>query len=43
MQEIKALKDLEIIEVQMGSQLIEEDIVRLFMSWEEMKKSVETE
>ncbi|MEI4828199.1 sugar phosphate nucleotidyltransferase [Bacillus sp. FJAT-53711] len=38
---IKAIKDLEIIEVQMGSELEEQDIVRLFMSWEEMKKSIE--
>lgn len=37
---IRAIKDLEIIEVQMGSKLEEEDIVRLFMSWEEMKKSI---
>lgn len=35
---IKAIKDLELIEVQMGSELEEGDIVRLFMSWEEMKK-----
>ncbi|MGG1399790.1 sugar phosphate nucleotidyltransferase [Bacillus salipaludis] len=40
---IKASNDLEIIEVQMGSELEEEDIVRLFMSWEEMKKSIESE
>jgi mannose-1-phosphate guanylyltransferase len=40
---IKAIKDLEIIEVQMGSQLEEHDIVRLFMSWEEMKKSIEND
>lgn len=38
---IKASKDLEIIEVQMGSKLEEEDIVRLFMFWEELKKSLE--
>lgn len=37
---IKAIRDLEIIEVQMGSSLVEEDIVRLSMSWEEMKQSV---
>ncbi|WP_379971140.1 sugar phosphate nucleotidyltransferase [Ectobacillus sp. sgz5001026] len=37
---IRAIKDLEIIEIQMGSKLEEEDIVRLFMSWEEMKKSI---
>ncbi|MFJ5714002.1 sugar phosphate nucleotidyltransferase [Neobacillus sp. NPDC093127] len=39
---IKASKDLEIIEVQMGSKLEEGDIIRLFMSWEEMKKSLES-
>lgn len=37
---IKANDDLEIIEVQLGSQLEEEDIVRLYMSWEEMKESI---
>lgn len=40
---IKAIKDLEFIEVQMGSELVEDDIVRLFMSWEEMKESIENE
>lgn len=40
---IKAIKDLEIIEVQMGSELEEKDIVRLFMSWEEMKESIGNE
>lgn len=39
---IKAIKDLEFIEVQMGSELEEEDIVRLFMSWEEMMVSIGT-
>jgi mannose-1-phosphate guanylyltransferase len=34
---IKANTDLEFIEVQTGSQLIEEDIVRIFMTWEEVK------
>lgn len=34
---IKAIKDIDIIEVQMGSKLEEEDIIRLFMSWGEMK------
>jgi mannose-1-phosphate guanylyltransferase len=34
---IKAISDLEIIEVQRGNELIEEDIVRLFMSWEEIE------
>ncbi|MED4023446.1 MULTISPECIES: sugar phosphate nucleotidyltransferase [Priestia] len=37
---VRALTDLEIIEVQTGSQLIEEDIVRLFMSWEEIEGHV---
>lgn len=37
---IKAIRDLEFIEVQMGSELEEEDIVRLFMSWEKMKESI---
>jgi len=39
---IKAIEDIEFIEVQMGSELVEEDIVRLFMSWEEMKESLES-
>ncbi|WP_374148516.1 sugar phosphate nucleotidyltransferase [Priestia megaterium] len=37
---VKAITDLEIIEVQTGSQLIEEDIVRLFMSWKEIEDHV---
>ncbi|MGG0935314.1 sugar phosphate nucleotidyltransferase [Brevibacillus centrosporus] len=37
---IRALKDLEFIEVQMGSQLIEEDIVRLGMSWAEITDQI---
>ncbi|MCL6710142.1 sugar phosphate nucleotidyltransferase [Pseudomonas sp. R2.Fl] len=37
---IKAITDLEIIEVQTGSQLIEEDIVRLYMNWEEIQENV---
>ncbi|MCH6268420.1 sugar phosphate nucleotidyltransferase [Neobacillus citreus] len=40
---IEASSDLEIIEVQMGSKLEEGDIVRLFMSWDEMKKSIGSE
>lgn len=36
---IKAITEMEIIEVQMGTRLVEEDIVRLFMSWDEMKKA----
>ena len=35
---IKALTDLEFIEVQAGSQLVEEDIVRVCMSWEEVRE-----
>jgi mannose-1-phosphate guanylyltransferase len=35
---IKALTDLEFIEVQSGSQLVEEDIVRLLMTWEEVEE-----
>ncbi|MFJ7638313.1 sugar phosphate nucleotidyltransferase [Peribacillus sp. NPDC097206] len=34
---IKALTDLEIIEVQCGTELIEEDILRIFMTWEEVE------
>ncbi|MCP1093482.1 sugar phosphate nucleotidyltransferase [Bacillaceae bacterium OS4b] len=34
---IKAITDLEIIEVQTGAELIEEDIVRIFMTWEEVE------
>jgi mannose-1-phosphate guanylyltransferase len=34
---IKANTDLEFIEVQTGSQLIEEDIVRIFMKWEDVE------
>ena len=30
---IRAIKDLEIIEVQMGEKLSEDDIVRLEMKW----------
>ncbi|HHY74158.1 MAG TPA: mannose-1-phosphate guanylyltransferase [Bacillus bacterium] len=33
---IKAVEDLEFIEVQMGSELVEEDIVRIAMTWEEI-------
>ncbi|KHF38269.1 sugar phosphate nucleotidyltransferase [Halalkalibacter okhensis] len=35
---IKANTDLEFIEVQTGSQLIEEDIVRIFMTWKEVEE-----
>jgi mannose-1-phosphate guanylyltransferase len=34
---IKALTDMEIIEVQSGSELIEEDIVRLLLDWNEIE------
>jgi mannose-1-phosphate guanylyltransferase len=37
---IRAVTNLEIIEVQTGSQLIEEDIIRLYMTWEEIQKHV---
>ena len=34
----RAISDLEFIEVQMGSELIEEDIVRIHMTWEETER-----
>lgn len=34
---VRAISDLEIIEVQMGRELIEEDIVRLYMTWDEIE------
>lgn len=34
---IKAITDMEFIEVQTGTELIEEDIVRIFMTWEEVE------
>lgn len=34
---LRAITELELIEVQMGRELIEEDIVRLFMTWEEIE------
>ncbi|MEK3732514.1 MULTISPECIES: sugar phosphate nucleotidyltransferase [Paenibacillus] len=37
---LRAITDIEIIEVQTGSQLIEDDIVRLAMDWEEIKEIV---
>lgn len=37
---IKAVNDLEFIEVQIGSELIEEDIVRLCMTWKEIMQQV---
>lgn len=35
---IKSLTDLQFIEVQMGSDLLEEDIVRICMTWEEVER-----
>lgn len=35
---IKAITDVELIEVQRGSELIEEDIDRLLLNWEEIEK-----
>nr|WP_255647934.1 sugar phosphate nucleotidyltransferase [Pseudalkalibacillus hwajinpoensis] len=35
---IKADTELEFIEVQTGSELIEEDIIRIFMTWQEVEK-----
>jgi mannose-1-phosphate guanylyltransferase len=34
---IKAITDLEFIEVQAGTELIEEDIVRIYMKWEDIE------
>jgi mannose-1-phosphate guanylyltransferase len=34
---IKAITDLEFIEVQSGTELIEEDIIRIYMTWEEVE------
>lgn len=36
----RATVDLEIIEVQIGTELIEEDIVRLYMTWDEIEKNL---
>ncbi|UFJ42547.1 cupin domain-containing protein [Brevibacillus humidisoli] len=38
---VKAITELEVIEVQLGTKLVEEDIVRLYLSWEEMKNAFE--
>lgn len=35
---IRAISDLEIIEVQIGRELVEEDIVRFCMTWDEIEK-----
>ncbi|MEC5238017.1 sugar phosphate nucleotidyltransferase [Bacillus mycoides] len=36
---IKAVTDLEFIEVQSGNELIEEDIVRIYMQWNEIEEA----
>jgi mannose-1-phosphate guanylyltransferase len=36
---IKAITDLDIIEVQQGSELVEEDIVRFTLSWKEIEQN----
>lgn len=38
---IKALTDLELIEVQYGSDLVEEDIIRICMTWEEVERELD--
>jgi mannose-1-phosphate guanylyltransferase len=38
---IKAITDLEFIEVQSGTELIEEDIVRIFLTWDEVEAHCE--
>lgn len=40
---IRAMKDMEFIEVQLGSQLIEEDIVRLSLSWDEIQRQCDAD
>ncbi|WP_090634522.1 sugar phosphate nucleotidyltransferase [Neobacillus massiliamazoniensis] len=35
---IKSLTELQLIEVQMGSDLLEEDIIRICMTWEEVER-----
>ncbi|MDR3543897.1 MAG: sugar phosphate nucleotidyltransferase [Desulfosporosinus sp.] len=39
---VKARTDLEFIEVQAGTDLVEGDIVRIFMSWDEVEKHCRT-
>lgn len=39
---VKAKTDLEFIEVQAGTDLVEGDIVRIFMSWDEVERHCET-
>jgi mannose-1-phosphate guanylyltransferase len=38
---VKAITDLEFIEVQSGTELIEEDIVRIFLTWDEVEAHCE--
>ncbi|WP_077211354.1 sugar phosphate nucleotidyltransferase [Bacillus dakarensis] len=38
---IKAVTELEVIEVQLGKKLVEEDITRLFMTWEELEDNLQ--
>ena len=38
--QIKAISDLEFIEVQTGYNLVEEDIVRISMTWDEVMEHV---
>ncbi|WDH83792.1 sugar phosphate nucleotidyltransferase [Paenibacillus urinalis] len=33
---VKAITDLEIIEVQLGNELVEDDVVRIYMEWEDI-------
>ncbi|MNC83551.1 hypothetical protein D3C75_1375720 [compost metagenome] len=35
---LRAVTELEIIEIQTGKQIIEEDIERIFMTWNEVEK-----
>ncbi|PLS01517.1 sugar phosphate nucleotidyltransferase [Neobacillus cucumis] len=37
---VKAVKDLEFIEVQTGKQLVEEDNHRIFLTWDEIEESI---
>lgn len=39
---IRAISDLEWIEVQMGREIVEDDIVRLYIDWEEIEKHCRT-
>ncbi|WP_338788144.1 sugar phosphate nucleotidyltransferase [Metabacillus sp. FJAT-53654] len=39
---LKAISDLEFIEVQSGPELIEDDIVRIYMTWDEIEEYCDT-